>query len=276
MRISAILFAAALSAGIAPAAERPGVYGTISDVVFEPNAPKPERVRIWGTFAIAAPGPAGSYQAPEEGYLYFALPADPHAALSEIDDLRHYARTPRVVAFGRPGVSLRVLTAEEKPERPAPYVPGPGVTPVDFEALPPAAQSLGRTLKMRGEASYALVDRVALEPNAEHPERIQIWGAFAAGQGIASYAAPRRGYLYLALPPDRLQAPYTLSQWSDWKSVAGTRQVVKFSTYYGSKLRIRAPEEKPDAPDSAQAAAGLVTAKPDPEYAPVRALLEFH
>ena len=50
-------------------------------------------------------------------------------------------------------------------------------------------------------AVYALVDKVAFEPNADKPQRIRLSGVFiTAEDNTGTYSAPRRGYLYFTLP----------------------------------------------------------------------------
>jgi hypothetical protein len=50
-------------------------------------------------------------------------------------------------------------------------------------------------------ALYALADKVALEPNADKPERIRISGVFITVEERSDvYSAPQRGYLYFGLP----------------------------------------------------------------------------
>ena len=48
---------------------------------------------------------------------------------------------------------------------------------------------------------YARIDRVVLEPNADSPERIQLWGVFSMAKpnDRNDYLAPARGYLYFKL-----------------------------------------------------------------------------
>src|ERR1700682_5785768 len=73
---------------------------------------------------------------------------------------------------------------------------------------------------------YALVDKVAFEPNADKPERIRISGVFSVAEETPDnstvYSAPHRGYLYFGLP--RGNEDLARREWADLKSVAGTRQ----------------------------------------------------
>jgi len=86
---------------------------------------------------------------------------------------------------------------------------------------------------------YGIVSKVVFEPNETAPERIQIWGAFMFVDGGAGgkTLAPRRGYLYFALP-SASEAPYprlvALKEWADFKAIAGTGQAVAFGRFgYG-------------------------------------------
>jgi Sulfatase len=75
------------------------------------------------------------------------------------------------------------------------------VTPRSWSQSPPV---LGIVHASGPIAVYALVDKVAFEPNAGNagnPDRIQISGVFiTAGGGPNAYSAPHRGYLYFMLP----------------------------------------------------------------------------
>ena len=106
-------------------------------------------------------------------------------------------------------------------------------------------------------AVYALVDRVAFEPNGDKPERIRISGVFITAENRSNvYSAPRRGYLYFALPKDKEEL--ARREWADLKSVAGSSQVVGL----GSK-----------SPDDYPMGNGLVKVNPDQPRA--RALLDY-
>ena len=56
---------------------------------------------------------------------------------------------------------------------------------------------------------YALISSVAIEPSADHPQRIVISGVFAMSKPEAQrtsfnddYLPPQRGFLYFSLPND--------------------------------------------------------------------------
>lgn len=113
-----------LAAAVARASGTLGVYGIVERVVFEPSASAPERVRVYGAFALYASaraaragtpdgGPAISSAAAaatsasamsgsERGYLYFTLPfpeTSHAAARREWADLAAVAGTGEPVAF---------------------------------------------------------------------------------------------------------------------------------------------------------------------------------
>jgi hypothetical protein len=105
---------------------------------------------------------------------------------------------------------------------------------------------------------YALIDKIALEPNADHPDRIRISGVFILssvpdGCGppsnpcATSYSSAQRGYLYCSLPgQDNGQA---LREWADLKSVAGTHQVVGFgSGWFRNDLKVHKTGEQAESP----------------------------
>ena len=82
---------------------------------------------------------------------------------------------------------------------------------------------------------FAVIDRVVFEPNAEAPERVQVFGAFAYYDGgqLSSdtpFTEPVRGYLYFTLPSrgDRAGAR---RDWGDLAAVAGTGEAVAFGNY---------------------------------------------
>lgn len=86
--------------GAARASDPAGVYARVDRVSMEPNEQKPERIKIWGAFAVAA-GRGDSYQAPECGYLYFLIvPGQERQCQAEWADFERVAGTGQCVAFG--------------------------------------------------------------------------------------------------------------------------------------------------------------------------------
>ena len=86
-------------------------------------------------------------------------------------------------------------------------------------------------------AVYTRVDRVVLEPNAEAPQTIQIWGVFAMAkpEDRNDYLPPSRGYLYFVLPsdaraadPDRYSLNFGLSRVRGRADYAPVRALAAF------------------------------------------------
>ena len=84
-----------------------GIYGVIERVVFEHNDVSPERLQIFGAFALVDGGlqnPGGATTV-QRGYLYVRLPATntgikPEAVRKEWADLKAVAGTGQAVGFG--------------------------------------------------------------------------------------------------------------------------------------------------------------------------------
>jgi hypothetical protein len=94
------------------------------------------------------------------------------------------------------------------------------------------------TLAASGPAGvYAIVERVIIEPSAQSPERVQVWGAFAfvAGglQRPVGITTPKRGYIYFTVPPglSDVEKQTILKEWSDLNAVAGRGQAIAFGDY---------------------------------------------
>jgi len=119
---------------------------------------------------------------------------------------------------------------------------------------------------------YALVDKVALEPNSESPTRIKISGVFiTARERSDEYSEPVRGYLYFKLPASN--EALALREWNDLKTIAGTRQVVGIGSSWHMRLRVRKPGEQAEAPDEYSMGNGLVQL--NAAHPRAKALLEF-
>ena len=136
----AVCVLAIVSLGIAlsQGSDFEGAYALIEKVVLEPNEQAPNRIQIFGVFAMAnsADKKAG-YLPPQRGYLYFALPIDdPRMSTSlpqlrrEFADLKALAGTRKAVALGGRGdySKIRVRKPDEKPASPDAYVPNLGLT----------------------------------------------------------------------------------------------------------------------------------------------------
>ena len=88
---------------------------------------------------------------------------------------------------------------------------------------------------------YAIVEKVAFEPNEAAPQRIRITGAFAyvnEPSRVLGTSAAKRGSMYFKLPDDAGQAaPGSATErirreWNDIKSVAGTGQAIGFGNWF--------------------------------------------
>ena len=131
-----------LSVGIvAQASDRIGVYARVDKVVLEPNEQKPQRVQVWGVFAIADSRDPNAYRPPARGYLYYTLPpalsggTNAALALREWADLQSVAGTSQIVAFGsrwsNTRTETRVRRADERPESPDVYTTDIGMKKMD-------------------------------------------------------------------------------------------------------------------------------------------------
>jgi hypothetical protein len=77
-----------------------GIYGIVDKVVFEPDESSPERIQIWGLFAIPVPISSGLYQAPQRGVLYFSIPPDRKEIVrKEWVELKRLAGSGQILGF---------------------------------------------------------------------------------------------------------------------------------------------------------------------------------
>ena len=120
-------------------------------------------------------------------------------------------------------------------------------------------------------AVYARVDRVRLQPNADAPDTIQIFGVFSIAErnNPNDYRPAARGYLYYRLPAKRDLAR---REWADLKTIAGTGQIVAFGNRWEGTPRVREANETPADPDEYTINTGLTKVVGRTDYAPVRAL----
>ncbi|HEV8129970.1 MAG TPA: hypothetical protein VGQ81_01865 [Acidobacteriota bacterium] len=121
--LAGLTLAMTLSFNVARASDHVGVYALIDKVILEPNPDGPERIQIWGTFALAKKNNPNDYEEPARGYLYFTLQkGKEEICKKEWADLKKIAGTKQVVAFGsRWELKARVRQAEEKTEKPDDY-----------------------------------------------------------------------------------------------------------------------------------------------------------
>jgi hypothetical protein len=115
----------------ARASDPVGVYAVVEKVVAEPADGTPQRVQVWGVFALNSGPRDEPYSAPAYGYLYYKADEKPDAARREWEDLKSVAGTGQVVAFAsRWKEKGRVRKATDKPDAPDAYPVAMGVTKV--------------------------------------------------------------------------------------------------------------------------------------------------
>jgi len=138
-----------------------GCYAIVEKVVLEPNDKAPERVQVWGVFALNDSKPGLGYLTPQRGYLYFRLPPEDQTqlsggsrsssrpiALAEWNDLKSVAGSGKAVAFAErttgPGPSgpmywtARIRPVVEPPTAPEVYPIYNGITAISAFSLPDA------------------------------------------------------------------------------------------------------------------------------------------
>jgi|SRR5437667_1480488 len=140
LKLVTLLLALVGVGGRALASDPVGIYALVDKVVFEPNETNPERIQVWGAFAIAE-GYGYTYKNAERGYLYYKANSEkPAACRNEWTDLKTVAGTGQIVAFGsRYTEKGKLRKKETKPENPDVYPVAMGLTKVkdrdDYEPL---------------------------------------------------------------------------------------------------------------------------------------------
>jgi hypothetical protein len=113
----------AVSTGMLWASDPIGVYAMVDKAVVEPASGPPQRIQIWGAFAIAQRDNPDDYGAAQRGYLYFSCPqGQAEVCRSEWADVQSVAGKSVAIGFGARRLSNgRVRKAEEKPASPDEY-----------------------------------------------------------------------------------------------------------------------------------------------------------
>src|SRR6266542_3884809 len=149
LKLTTVLLALlGIGAARALASDPVGIYALVDKVVFEPNATKPERIQVWGAFAIAE-GSGYTYKNAERGFLYYKVDSgNSTACRNEWNDLKSVAGTGQIVAFGSRYKEKGTLRKKEaKPENPDVYPVEMGLTKVqegkDYEPLKQLAKLRG-------------------------------------------------------------------------------------------------------------------------------------
>jgi hypothetical protein len=129
------------------ASDRIGVYAVVDKVIFEPPSGPPQRVQLWGAFAIAKRGDAKAYEPVQRGYLYFSIGESRDLAEREWNDLKTLANGKTIVGFSkRFGQSVRLRAQTEVPQLPDPYVVDVGVRTMRADtSYAPVQQLVGYT-----------------------------------------------------------------------------------------------------------------------------------
>jgi hypothetical protein len=155
-----LLCAAALVALVTPvarASDPTGIYAFVDRVVFEPSDAAPERIQVWGGFALANRANRDDYHDAERGYMYFKLrPGDEAVCKKEWADLKSVAGTRQVVAFGsrfdQPAPKVR--KADDKAENPDAHPKSVGINKVRMRDYVPIKQ-LEKLMEKTADAKEA-------------------------------------------------------------------------------------------------------------------------
>lgn len=108
-----------------------GVYARVDKVVFEPNATAPERIQIWGAFALATKDNRNTYDPAQRGYLYYSLkPGKEEVCRKEWADLKAVAGTGQIIGFGGRNQPARVRKAADNATDPDVYPLDHGMTKI--------------------------------------------------------------------------------------------------------------------------------------------------
>jgi hypothetical protein len=142
--VIAVVGVRAVTAQTGPA-DPVGIYALLDHVVVEPSDAAPQRIQVWGVFALA--DPKGGYAPVAKGYMYYACPAgSEHACRAEWEDLRWIAGTGKAIGYAQRGKPLGRLRAERDPvASPNPYPLDGGV--VKVESKEPSFTDLVARLK---------------------------------------------------------------------------------------------------------------------------------
>ena len=135
-----VLGVCALTAVTLRASDFVGVYTVVEKVVLEPSDTAPQRIQIWGAFALSDRKSGSTYGPAERGYLYYTCPAGQETVCrKEWNDLKAVAGKDIGVGFGqRYKDTGRIRKADDKPESPDLYPIDRGVVRLSagHDALP--------------------------------------------------------------------------------------------------------------------------------------------
>jgi hypothetical protein len=158
--IRVLFCAGAFLALVSPAvraSDPTGIYAFVDRVVFEPNDTEPERIQVWGAFALSNRANRDDYHDAERGYLYFKLrPGDEAVCKKEWSDLKSVAGTGQIVAFGSRSEQPqpKVRKADSKAESPDVHPKSVGINKVRMHDYAPVKQLeklMEKTADAKGE-----------------------------------------------------------------------------------------------------------------------------
>lgn len=127
MRLSALVIVLTVGfsshPSVAPMSDPVGLYAVVDKVVLEPSDSAPERIQIWGAFALSDTESSDDYSAPQTGYLYYRCPGgQENTCRNEWADLKSVAGKGVGVGFGgRHTPTGRVRKAADTPADPDLY-----------------------------------------------------------------------------------------------------------------------------------------------------------
>jgi len=148
MSFAVVALLALTSIGL-KASDMVGVYCLVEKVVLEPNDTEPQRIQIWGAFALAN-GRGYEYAPAQKGYMFFTCPAGKDSVCwSEWADLRTSAGKGLGLGFGSRYMAMgHVRKADEKPASPETYPIQMGVIRMGTaEGQPAVMADLTRALR---------------------------------------------------------------------------------------------------------------------------------
>jgi hypothetical protein len=121
--LALLTVACALTTVTLRASDPMGVYAVVERVVFEPSETEPQRIQVWGAFALSDRRSADTYQPAQSGYLYYTCPAGQATVCrNEWADIKSVAGKGLGIGFGgRYAPTGRVRKADEKPATPDVY-----------------------------------------------------------------------------------------------------------------------------------------------------------
>lgn len=120
----------ALSAVESRASDPVGIYAIVEKVVFEPSESAPQRIQIWGAFALSDGKPGYGYLPARRGYLYYTItPGKEDICKKEWADLKALAGTGHGIGFGfRYDTQTRLRKAADEVKSPDNYPIHMGLT----------------------------------------------------------------------------------------------------------------------------------------------------